>query len=67
MPTHKFKIGETVFVKLPLSGNLPEGAYIVTGRLPKHNGERFVPESQLKTAPWRPARSGSGRAALWCH
>ena len=39
MPNHKFKIGQTVFLKLSLNRNVPGGAYIVTQRLPGHNGE----------------------------
>jgi hypothetical protein len=66
MPTHKFKIGETVFLKPSLNGNLPEGAYIVTGRLPKHNGE-FKYRVRCSCQPHERFRSGSGRAAVWCH
>jgi hypothetical protein len=39
MPTYKFQIGQTVF--LP-SLSIPGGAYIVTKKLPEHNGEYRV-------------------------
>ena len=64
MPTYKFKIGETVFLKSSRDLNLPGGAYIVTKKLPEHDGEfeyrvrssyepheRVVRESQLAAAP----------------
>jgi hypothetical protein len=64
MPTYKFKIGETVFLKSSRGLNLPGGAYIVTKKLPEHDGEfeyrvrssyepheRVVRESQLAAAP----------------
>lgn len=57
MPEHKFKIGEHLF----LARRVPEGAYVVIGRLPKREGEfeyriksvdepnkRVVCESQLR-------------------
>ncbi len=57
MPEHKFKIGERLF----LARRVPEGAYVVIGRLPKREGEfqyriksvdepnkRVVCESQLR-------------------
>ncbi len=60
MPTHKFRIGQTVFLKPALSLNIPGGAYIVTKKLPERDGEfeyrvkgvnepheRVVRESQL--------------------
>jgi hypothetical protein len=40
MPSHKFKIGETVIVKAAVSRNVPSGAYEVTKQLP-HNGREF--------------------------
>jgi hypothetical protein len=46
MPSHKFRIGETVMVK-PASRNVPGGAYEVTKRLP-HNGREF--EYRVKSA-----------------
>jgi len=61
MPTHKFKIGETVFLKPSLARSVRGGAYLVTKKLPEHNGEfeyriksmnepheRVVPESELQ-------------------
>jgi hypothetical protein len=39
MPTHKFQIGQTVFLIPFLSLNIPGGAYIVTKKLPEQNGE----------------------------
>jgi hypothetical protein len=62
MPTHKFKIGQTVFLSPSLG--VPGGAYIVTKKLPERDGEfayrvksanepheRVVPESQLSDVP----------------
>jgi hypothetical protein len=37
MSSYKFQIGQTVF--LSPSRNIPGGAYIVTRKLPEHNGE----------------------------
>ena len=64
MPTYKFQIGQTVFLSPSLS--IPGGAYIVTKKLPKHNGEfeyrvksanepheRVVGESELSNVPYR--------------
>jgi hypothetical protein len=64
MPTYKFKIGETVFLKPSRGLNLPGGAYIVIKKLPEHDGEfeyrvrssyepheRVMRESQLRAAP----------------
>jgi hypothetical protein len=61
MPTHKFKIGETVFLTPSLARNIPGGAYIVTKKMPEHHGqfeyriksldephERVVRESELQ-------------------
>ena len=47
MPSHKFRIGETVMVKPAFSRNVPGGAYEVTKRLP-HNGREF--EYRVKSA-----------------
>ena len=47
MPSHKFRIGETVMVKPAFSRNVPGGAYEVTKRLP-HNGREF--EYRIKSA-----------------
>jgi hypothetical protein len=38
MPTHKFQIGQTVFLT-PSNRHIPEGAYIVTKKLPDRDGE----------------------------
>ena len=64
MPVYKFQIGQTVFLPASLSQNVPGGAYIVTKKLPEHNGEfayrvksvnepheRVVRESDLSDAP----------------
>ena len=47
MPSHKFRIGETVMVKPSFSRNVPGGAYEVTKQLP-HNGREF--EYRIKSA-----------------
>jgi hypothetical protein len=39
MPTHKFRIGEIVFLAPALSQNIPGGAYVVTKHLPEERGE----------------------------
>jgi hypothetical protein len=39
MPSYKFQIGQTVFLSPSFSRNIPGGAYIVTRKLPEHNGE----------------------------
>jgi hypothetical protein len=62
MPTHKFQIGQTVFLTPFL--NVPGGAYVVTKKLPERDGEfeyrvksanepheRTVRESQLSDVP----------------
>jgi hypothetical protein len=62
MPTHKFKIGQTLFLTASL--NVPGGAYVVTRQLPERDGEflyrvksarepheRVVRESQLSDVP----------------
>lgn len=64
MPTHKFRIGQTVFLSPSLFLKVPGGAYIVTRKLPEHDGEflyqvkgareqheRVVRESELSDAP----------------
>jgi hypothetical protein len=63
MPDHQFHIGQTVFLDPSLERNLPRGAFIVTKKLPEHDGEfeyrvksinepheRVVRESQLRAA-----------------
>jgi hypothetical protein len=47
MPSHKFQIGETVYVRPAISRNLPGGAYTVTKELP-YNGREF--EYRIKSA-----------------
>jgi hypothetical protein len=47
MPSHKFQVGETVYVKSAISRNVPGGAYEVTKQLP-HNGREF--EYRVKSA-----------------
>ena len=62
MPTHKFKVGQTVFLS-PFLG-VPGGAYVVTRKLPERHGEfeyrvksahepheRVVRESELSDVP----------------
>jgi hypothetical protein len=62
MPSHKFQVGETVYVRRAISRNVPSGAYVVTKQLP-YNGrfeyriksasethERVVRESELAKA-----------------
>lgn len=64
MSIYKFQIGQTVFLTPARSQNVPGGAYIVTKKLPKNNGEfeyrvksvnepheRVVRESELRDAP----------------
>ena len=71
MSEHKFKIGERLFPARSVGLNVPDGAYVVIKRLPKHDGEfeyqiknitesdeRVVRESQLTPNPWR---DGAGR------
>ena len=47
MPSHKFRVGETVMVKPAFSRNVPGGAYELTKQLP-HNGREF--EYRIKSA-----------------
>ena len=62
MPTHKFHIGQTVFLIPALS--VPGGAYVVTRRMPERDGEfqyrvksvnepheRVVRESEMSDVP----------------
>lgn len=39
MPTHRFQIGQTVFLRPSLGLNIPGGAYVVTKKLPERGGE----------------------------
>jgi hypothetical protein len=61
MRTYKFKIGQMVFISTARSDDGPEGAYIVTQRLPELHGQlryqvrsssedynRVVRESELR-------------------
>ena len=63
MPTHKYKIGQTVSLT-SFDRNVPGGAYVITRRLPEREGEfeygirsmhetheRVAPESQLRAMP----------------
>ena len=63
MPDHKFHIGQIVFLDPSLERNLPGGAFIITKKLPEHDGEfeyrvksinepheRVVRENQLRAA-----------------
>jgi hypothetical protein len=47
MPSHKFQVGETVYVRRAIGRNVPGGAYAVTKQLP-HNGREF--EYRVKSA-----------------
>jgi hypothetical protein len=47
MPSHKFQIGETVYVSPAIRHHAPGGAYAVTKQLP-HNGQEF--EYRIKSA-----------------
>ena len=47
MPSHKFEVGEIVYVLRAISRNVPGGAYEVTKQLP-HNGREF--EYRVKSA-----------------
>ena len=38
MPAHKYQIGQTVFLTSS-DRNLPEGAYVVTRKLPERDGD----------------------------
>jgi hypothetical protein len=76
MPSHKFQVGESVYVRRAISRNVPSGAYVVTKQLP-HNGREF--EYRIKSASavrvrregreWVPAYlmlTGSGSESLIC-
>ena len=47
MPSHKFRIGETVMLRPAVNRNVPGGIYEVTKQLP-HNGREF--EYRIKSA-----------------
>jgi hypothetical protein len=50
MPTHKFQIGQTVFLSPSLSPNIPGGAYIVTRKLPERDGEYVCIKLKVPTS-----------------
>jgi len=63
MPTHRFYIGQTVFLKPFRDLNIPGGACVITKQLPERDGEyeyrvrsinepheRVVRESQMRLA-----------------
>ena len=63
MPTHKFKIGQKVFLRPSRDLNTPGGSYIIIKRLPVRDGdfeyrvksvnepyERVISENQLRLA-----------------
>jgi hypothetical protein len=63
MPTHKFQIGQTAFLN-PSNRHIPEGACVVTKKLPERDGEfeyrvksanelheRVVREGELSDVP----------------
>jgi hypothetical protein len=63
VPSHKFKIGQTVFLRPRLELNVRGGSYIIIERLPLRDGnfeyrvksineshERVVSESQMRLA-----------------
>jgi hypothetical protein len=39
MPIYKIQTGQTVFLDASVHRNIAEGAYIITKKLPEHNGE----------------------------
>jgi hypothetical protein len=39
MPDHKFQVGQTVFLHRSPLLNMPDGAFVVTRRLPERDGE----------------------------
>jgi hypothetical protein len=39
MQTHKFRVGQTVFIQPSLRLNFPGGPYIVTKKLPERDGD----------------------------
>jgi hypothetical protein len=47
MPSHKFRIGESVMVKRSIGRNVPGGVYEVIKQLP-HNGREY--EYRIKSA-----------------
>jgi hypothetical protein len=49
MPSHKFRIGETVYVRPAISRNVPGGAYVVTKQLPVCT-ENQILQLVMKTA-----------------
>ena len=47
MPSHKFKVGDIVTVRLAISRNVPAGVFEVIKQLPGSSGE---PEYRIKSA-----------------
>jgi len=39
MTTHKFKVGQSVFLAPSFISNLPGGSYVITKQMPERNGE----------------------------
>ena len=46
MPTHRFRIGQVVFLTPSRERNIPGGAYIITKKLPERDVE---PEYRIKS------------------
>ena len=51
MPTHKFKIGQTVFVRSARHQNMPSDAYVIVQKMPERDGE-FEYRVKSMTAPY---------------
>jgi hypothetical protein len=51
MPSHKFKIGETVMIGPAFNRIVPGGAYQVTKQLP-HNGQQFEYRIKSSSEPY---------------
>ena len=58
MPTHKFKIGQTVFLSPSLGLNVVGGAYIVTRQLPERDGEFLYRVKSAREPHERAVREG---------
>ena len=56
MPTHKFKIGQTLFLTASL--NVPGGAYVVTRQLPERDGEFLYRVKSAREPHERVVREG---------
>jgi hypothetical protein len=57
MPSHKFHVGETVYVMRAISRNVPGGAYEVTKQLPADE----LPEATLMVPPEKTPKEPSKR------